>query len=63
MSGKWNPESSQSAIIENLGRTDSVLNSNFDKKSKITSIEDISVTGGSYHEQITMQFQEFNRQS
>ena len=63
MPDKWDPANSPSAVIDNLGRTDMVLNSNFDKKSKITSIQDIYVTGGSYTESVTMQFQEFNRQS
>ena len=63
MPDKWDPETSSSAVVDNLGRTDMVLNSNFDKKSKITSIQDIYVTGGSYTESVTMQFQDFNRQS
>ena len=63
MPDKWDPETSPSAVVDNLGRTDMVLNSNFDKKSKVTSIQDIYVTGGSYTESVTMQFQDFNRQS
>jgi len=63
MAGKWDSTTSKSSTKDGVGRTDSVLSSNFNKNNKITSIDDIYITGASITDTLLVQFQEFNRQS